>query len=68
MLVLARNERQEIKIGDDITIYVVEIDCFRHGKPRVRIGIEAPDSIAVDRGEVREAIERSGGKRRKSDA
>ena len=47
MLILARNEGQTIFIGDDIKITVLGIN----GK-QVRIGIEAPDDIPVDREEI----------------
>lgn len=47
MLILARNEGQTIFIGDDIKITVLGIN----GK-QVRIGIEAPDEVAVDREEI----------------
>lgn len=48
MLVLSRKLGEEIQIGDDIRITVVKLD--RHG---VRIGIEAPTHIRVDRSELR---------------
>ena len=47
MLVLSRNENQRIMIGHDIVITVVGI---RGNK--VRLGIEAPEGILVDREEV----------------
>ena len=47
MLILSRNEGQTIFIGDDIKITVLGIN----GK-QVRIGIEAPDEVAVDREEI----------------
>ena len=47
MLVLTRKLNERIIIGDDITVMVVEI---RDGT--VRLGIEAPRSIAVHREEV----------------
>ena len=55
MLVLSRYTDERIMIGDDIIIHVIDI-CPRTGK--VRIGIEAPKGIRVDREEVRKAIER----------
>jgi len=55
MLVLARAESERIKIGDDITITVTEINCRRKV---VRIGIDAPAHIRVDREEVRREIDR----------
>ena len=53
MLVLARKKDQVIKIGDQITITVIEI-----GDGSVRLGIEAPRSMPIHRLEIYEAIER----------
>jgi carbon storage regulator len=47
MLVLTRKIGEEIVIGDDIRIKVVDI---RGGK--VRIGIVAPEDVIVDRQEI----------------
>jgi len=47
MLVLARKETQQIKIGDNITITIIKIK----GK-QVRVGIEAPRNIRVVRNEL----------------
>ena len=47
MLVLSRKVRERIVIGDGIVLTVVSV----HG-PHVRIGIEAPDSVAVWREEL----------------
>lgn len=47
MLVLSRKSDQKIVIGDNIEITVVKIDG-----DKVRIGIEAPKEIVVDRLEV----------------
>ena len=49
MLVLSRKEGEKIFIGEDIKITVLEIS-----KSQVRIGIEAPKTIEVDREEIRE--------------
>ncbi len=52
MLVLTRRANQSIMIGDDIVITVLEV------RPdQVRIGIEAPKSIAVHREEVYRELE-----------
>jgi carbon storage regulator len=51
MLVLSRMRGEEILIGNDITIVVVEV---RNGK--VRLGIEAPKDVPVHRREVYDAI------------
>ena len=50
MLVLSRKKNERIMIGDDIILMVVEIRG-----DKIKIGIEAPASVAVDREEVREA-------------
>lgn len=52
MLVLSRREAQSIVIGGDVVITVVSIRG-----DQVRIGIEAPRSIAVHRLEIAVAIE-----------
>ena len=58
MLVLTRCEHQVICIGNDITVMVVRIE-----HDRVRLGINAPPDVDVDRQEVRDAIELAGGRR-----
>lgn len=50
MLVLSRKQNEKICIGNDILIAVVEIRG-----DKVRIGIQAPDDMQVDRAEVRAA-------------
>jgi carbon storage regulator len=47
MLVLTRKTGERIHIGLDITVTVVQV----HGN-RVRIGIEAPQGVAIVRGEL----------------
>jgi carbon storage regulator len=47
MLVLARNIGEEIIIGRDIRVCVVSVEG---GK--VRLGVEAPQSVPVDRKEI----------------
>lgn len=47
MLILSRNIGQKIRINDDITIIVVG---FQGNK--VRVGIEAPKDMIVDREEI----------------
>ena len=47
MLVLSRKVNETIKIGDDIEIRVLEVKG-----DTVRIGIEAPKSIDILRGEL----------------
>jgi carbon storage regulator len=51
VLVLTRKEREEIAIGDDITVVVMQIK----GK-QVRLGIKASPNITVHRGEVYQRI------------
>lgn len=52
MLVLTRKLNQKILIGDNVVISVVGIN-----RDRVRIGIDAPKEIPVDREEIRKAKE-----------
>ena len=47
MLVLSRKELQQVIIGTDIRITVVRTD-----RNRVRLGIEAPGSMTILRGEL----------------
>lgn len=53
MLVLSRECNQTIMIGDDIEIMVVDIRG-----DKARLGITAPQNLAVHRKEVYEAIQR----------
>ena len=55
MLVLTREQEQDILIGDDIVVKVVSGNQYT-GK--VRLGIEAPREVAIDRREVRESKDR----------
>lgn len=50
VLVLSRKKREQIVVGQNVIITVVEIRG-----DKVRIGIDAPDNVMVDRREVREA-------------
>ena len=52
MLILSRKVDEKIKIGDDITITLIEI----HGD-QVKIGVEAPKHVKVFRQEVFNAIQ-----------
>lgn len=51
MLVLARRVGENILIGDDIVVTVLEL-----GRDQVRIGIRAPRSVSVHREEVYQEI------------
>ncbi|MBQ5999440.1 MAG: carbon storage regulator CsrA [Treponema sp.] len=51
MLILSRKTDQQIKIGDDISITIIDI----HGD-QVKIGVEAPRNVKVFRQEVFNAI------------
>lgn len=53
MLVLSRQRDQEIVIGDEIVVTVIEIRG-----DKVRLGIKAPKEIPVHRHEVYEMIQR----------
>ena len=52
MLILSRKIDEKIKIGDDITITLIDV----HGD-QVKIGIEAPKNVKVFRQEVFDAIQ-----------
>lgn len=52
MLVLTRNTGETLCIGDDITVTVLAV----HGN-QVRIGINAPKSVAVHREEIYQRIQ-----------
>lgn len=54
MLVLSRKIGERIRIGDDVTLTVVRI----HGD-KVRLGIEAPDSVTIHREEVYRRLQAS---------
>jgi carbon storage regulator len=51
MLVLSRKKNEQIVIGGDITIVIVEIRG-----DKVRLGIEAPKEVTVHRREVFDQI------------
>ena len=51
MLVLSRRVGERLMIGDDIVITILEVRS-----DGVRLGIDAPRSIAVNRAEVIEAV------------
>jgi carbon storage regulator len=49
MLVLMRRVGEKIRIGETIIVTVISLD-----KGRVRLGVEAPREVTVDRAEVAE--------------
>ena len=53
MLVMTRKRSEAIKLGDDITLFVVDIRG-----DKVRLGIEAPIEMPVHRQEVYDPIQR----------
>jgi carbon storage regulator len=55
MLILARRKGEKIVIAGNIVVEVLEIDGFK-----VRLGINAPREITVNREEVEKAIEDEG--------
>ena len=54
MLVLSRRVGETITIGDDVRITVLEVRS-----DGVRIGIDAPRSVAVHRAEILQQLEQS---------
>lgn len=53
MLILTRRPGEGIKIGNDVTVTVLGIKGNQ-----VRVGIQAPREMSVDREEVRQRMER----------
>jgi carbon storage regulator len=51
MLVLSRRVQEKIKIADDITITILEVSGSQ-----VRVGIDAPRDIPVNREEIYKRI------------
>lgn len=62
MLVLSRNKDEQIRIGPDIVITIVE------GSGRIRVGIDAPKSIAIERAELTNSQPKEGPEEPKSEA
>ena len=52
MLVLTRKPRQQIMIGDNVVVNIVEVQG-----DNVRIAIDAPRSVKIYRGEIYRAIQ-----------
>ena len=59
MLVLSRKKYESIMIGDDVEVFIVEIQ-----RDKVRLGIKASEEIPVHRREVYDSIKRNGEKRK----
>ena len=53
MLVLTRSENQRIMIGSDVIVTIVRVDG-----QFVRVGVDAPKGVRVDREEVRARVDR----------
>lgn len=53
MLLLSRHKNESIMVGNDVEIFIVDIQ-----NGRVRLGIKAPRNIPVHRREIFDAIER----------
>lgn len=51
MLVLSRKKKEQIQIGTDITITIIEVRNHR-----VKIGIDAPEDLIVIRTELLESL------------
>jgi carbon storage regulator len=62
MLILTRRRSQRLKIGDDVTVTVLAVKG-----DHVRIGIEAPKTLAVHREEIYERIRAEGLLRERGD-
>lgn len=52
MLVLTRRPHQDLMIGEDVVLHIVEVNG-----DNVRIAIEAPRNIKIYRGEIYRAIQ-----------
>ncbi|VEI04982.1 carbon storage regulator CsrA [Kurthia zopfii] len=57
MLVLSRKVGESIMIGDDIKTGKLKVKVIAVDGDQVKLGIEAPRSVKVDREEVFEAIQ-----------
>jgi len=55
MLVLTRKSGEQIHIGQDITITVVDV-----GGNRIRLGIDAPEAVSIFRAELNGFLGRIG--------
>lgn len=62
MLVLSRRKAEQIMIGDDICVTIVEIRG-----DKVRIGIDAPQQVPVHRQEIYDLIRKESADERRPD-
>jgi len=53
MLVLTRREGESIRIGRDVVVTITEVTHI-HGRPRCRVGIQAPANVHIVRTELEE--------------
>lgn len=60
MLILTRRVGETVYVGDDVTITVLAVKGNQ-----VRVGINAPKSVAVHREEIYERIKRESGRQAK---
>jgi carbon storage regulator len=51
MLILTRREGESVRIGPDVTVTVLRVKGSQ-----VRIGVDAPKDVAVQRGEIVERM------------
>ncbi len=51
MLVISRKEGEQIRVGDDVVVRILGITASS-----VKVGIDAPRSVAIHREEVWEAV------------
>ena len=51
MLVLSRKMGETIVIDGDIRVTILGVSG-RGGNPQIRIGVEAPDDVSIDREEI----------------
>lgn len=61
MLILTRRTGETLMVGDDVTVTVLGIH-----RGQVKIGVEAPKDVSIDREEVRARKERNNQLERKS--
>jgi carbon storage regulator len=54
MLILTRKKGESIRIGNDVTFTVLDVD-----RGQVKIGVEAPREVAVHRKEIYDRIHQS---------